>query len=237
MKKILSILLILLLGVSLVSTGAFAKGKPDSAGNGAGSSQNQAVESNTESAAQENQSEEEDNAQTAEEQAVENQAKNKGQEKKLAEGIGQNQSEEEDNAQTIENQARNNGQEKKLEERIKVRGMNMKFDVPPVIKEGRTLIPVRAVMNGLGAGVEWDQESGTVTIVRDDTIITLNLLTGEATVNGEAIELDVPAQMISSRTFVPLRFIAQTLGEEVNYDETTGDISIGDSTDEQTSSD
>ncbi len=128
------------------------------------------------------------------------------------------------------NETKNKGQAKKLEERIKVRGMNLKFDVPPVIKEGRTLIPVRAVMNGLGAQVEWNGETKTVTITRGDKVIVLNLATGETTVNGEVITIDVPAQTINNRTFVPLRFIAQTLGEPVNYDENTGDISIGDGT-------
>jgi hypothetical protein len=146
-------------------------------------------------------------------------------------------SEEEEGATTpatptepTQNKAKNKGQSKKLEERIRVRGMNLKFDVPPVIKEGRTLIPVRAVMNGLGAQVEWNGETKTVTITRGDKVIVLNLATGETTVNGEVITIDVPAQSINNRTFVPLRFIAQTLGETVNYDDNTGDISIGDET-------
>ncbi|MFZ5753049.1 MAG: copper amine oxidase N-terminal domain-containing protein [Bacillota bacterium] len=128
------------------------------------------------------------------------------------------------------NETKNKGKAKKLEERIKVRGMNLKFDVPPVIKEGRTLIPVRAIMNGLGAKVEWNGEAKTVIIIRGDKVIVLNLGTGETTVNGQIISLDVPAQTLNNRTFVPLRFIAQTLGEPVNYDENTGDISIGDGT-------
>lgn len=131
------------------------------------------------------------------------------------------------------NQAKNYGQEKKLEECIRVRGMNMKFDVPPVIKEGRTLIPVRAIMNGLGADVQWDQETNTVTITRDDVTIVLNLETGDTAVNGESITLDVPAQVLSNRTFVPLRFIAQTLGEKVSYNEETGEVDIGEDTEDE----
>lgn len=130
----------------------------------------------------------------------------------------------------VKNEVRNQGQTKKLEERIRVRGMNLKFDVPPVIKEGRVLIPVRAVMNGLGAQVEWNGETRTVIITRGVKVIILNLATGETTVNGELITIDVPAQSINNRTFVPLRFVAQTLGEKVNYDENTGDITIGDET-------
>ena len=127
-----------------------------------------------------------------------------------------------------EDQAKNKGQEKKLEERIKVRGMNMNIDVPPVIKDGRTLIPVRAIMNGLGAEVAWDAEAQTVTITRDGKVIVINMTTGEATVDGLAVALDVPAHNINNRTFVPLRFIAQTLGDKVEYDEETGDINVGD---------
>lgn len=153
------------------------------------------------------------------EAVTEEQAKNLGQAKKA---------EKEAIEEGTANQAKNKGQAKKLEERIRVRGMNLKFDVPPVIKEGRTLIPVRAIMNGLGAEVAWDSETNVVTISRDDKVIVLDLAKGEATVNGEAVELDVPAQIISNRTFVPLRFVAQTLGDKVDYDEASGEINIGD---------
>lgn len=119
-------------------------------------------------------------------------------------------------------------EEQTKEKGVKVRGMNLKFDVPPVIKEGRMLIPIRAVMNGLGAQVEWNSETKEVTVTRGDKIIVLNLQDGTATVNGETITLDVAAQNIENRTFVPLRFIAQTLGEKVAYNEETGEVTIGD---------
>ena len=114
-----------------------------------------------------------------------------------------------------------------LEDSIKVRGVNIDFDVPPVIKEGRTLIPVRAVMNGLGAEVKWDEVARTVTITRDGKIIILNIVNGAAFVNGKKLELDVPAQIINNRTFIPLRFIAESLGEKVEFVEETGEINIG----------
>jgi hypothetical protein len=128
----------------------------------------------------------------------------------------------------VTDQAKAEKKLRKLEERIKVRGMNLKFDVPPVIKEGRTLIPVRAIMNGLGAKVEYNFETKIVTITRDGKTIVLNLATGEAKVDGVVITIDVPAQVMNNRTFVPLRFVAQTLGEKVSYDDETGDIAIGD---------
>lgn len=123
------------------------------------------------------------------------------------------------------------------EERLKIRGMNLKFDVPPVIKYGRTLVPVRAISQGLGAEVDWDPETMMVTITRGDTVIELVLGDREMLVNGEVVTMDVPAQLISNRTFVPIRFIAAALGERVSYDEETGDIDIGESEEEATEED
>lgn len=117
--------------------------------------------------------------------------------------------------------------ERKLEERIKVKGQNIKFDVPPVIKEGRTLIPLRAITQGLGANVVYDDVNKQITITKDDITVVLTLGSVSLTVNDELRELDVPAQLISNRTFVPLRFLAEIFGEEVEYDEETGDINIG----------
>lgn len=154
-----------------------------------------------------------------------------GQEEKVNRGQAEKAEREaklEEISQQVGQQVKNYGQAKKLEERIRVRGMNLKFDVPPVIKEGRTLIPVRAIMNGLGAKVDWNAEIKTVTIMRDGKEIILKLDTNEVLVNGETVTIDCPAQLISNRTFVPLRFVAQTLGEKVNYDEATGEIDIGD---------
>lgn len=109
--------------------------------------------------------------------------------------------------------------------------------VPPVIKEDRTLAPVRAIMKALGADVEWDEDSKTVTITKNlsDTVadsvygsvydgdskivIKLQLGSDVALVNGAEVKLDVPAQKISSeRTYVPLRFIAENFKQQVDWD-------------------
>ncbi len=112
-------------------------------------------------------------------------------------------------------------------EKLTIRNRPFESDLPPVIMGGRTLIPIRAVANGLGADVEWDPEERKVTITRGETVIELYL--GELIyyVNGEAQELDVEAQIISARTFVPLRFVAVALGESVDYDAETGEVSVG----------
>jgi len=117
---------------------------------------------------------------------------------------------------------------------FKVKGQHPVFDVPPVIKSGRTLIPVRAIMNGLGAEkVEWNGDEQKVTIIKGDKTIVIYLNSQEVLVNDEAVTIDVPAGMIANRVFVPLRFIAQTLGDKVEYDAETGDVTIGDENEEE----
>jgi hypothetical protein len=97
-------------------------------------------------------------------------------------------------------------------------GNRLYCDVPPVIKEGRVLVPVRAIFEALGAGVEWDDAARTVTARKEYTEVRL-VIGGEASVNGQPVFLDVPAMIIESRTMVPLRFIGEALGCLVNWHE------------------
>ncbi|CAK7045018.1 stalk domain-containing protein [Tissierella sp.] len=108
---------------------------------------------------------------------------------------------------------------------------DIKFDTPPVIKEGRTLIPVRALTQGFGAEVEWKSEEKKVTITKGDKEIVLYLDNKTATVNGEKVELEVPSTAYNNRTYVPLRFIIENLGLKIDYDEDTGLIEIDDEDD------
>ncbi|KXG77552.1 hypothetical protein AN618_11040 [Fervidicola ferrireducens] len=115
---------------------------------------------------------------------------------------------------------------KEFKGKVVLNKKEMKFDVPPVIKEGRTLIPVRAIMNGFGATVTWDEVSKAVYVENGDVKITIVVGSLTVYVNDKPVTLDVPAQIINSRTFVPLRFLSEALGKKVDYDEKTGDITI-----------
>ena len=110
-----------------------------------------------------------------------------------------------------------------------VNGELVKFDVPPVIKHNRTLIPVRAVTNALGASVEWDRETNDVTVtkavysnidisIQASTIkVVIDLDTGKYYKDGVEVDFDVPAQVISNRTVVPIRFLAEIFGMKVDW--------------------
>lgn len=109
---------------------------------------------------------------------------------------------------------------------------SIKFDTPPVIKENRTLVPVRAISEGFKAQVEWLPETKEVVIKKDDKTIVLKLGSNIALVNGVEKEIDSEAQAFSSRTYVPLRFIAEELGTKISYRKETGKIELEDDTDE-----
>ncbi|MBQ7039208.1 MAG: hypothetical protein IJN39_01430, partial [Clostridia bacterium] len=93
-----------------------------------------------------------------------------------------------------------------------------KYDQPATIVEGRTLVPLRGIFEGLGASVYWKGETQTVTAIKGDTTIILQIGNKTSTKNGTEIELDVPAQIVNSRTLVPVRFVSEALGAEVEWD-------------------
>lgn len=102
-----------------------------------------------------------------------------------------------------------------------VDGTNVQTDVPPVIVDGRTLVPVRALFESLGATVDWDETTQTVTATKEDTVISMQIGSTAASVNGATQVLDVPAQTIEGRTMVPARFAAESLDARVLWDNNT----------------
>lgn len=102
----------------------------------------------------------------------------------------------------------------------------MSFDQPPLIRNGSTLVPLRAIFEMMGAQVSWDEATQTVTADKGNTVITLTLGNQVATVNGESITLNQPAIQVNNRTLVPLRFVSVALGATVGWDNGTQTVSI-----------
>jgi hypothetical protein len=107
-----------------------------------------------------------------------------------------------------------------------VKNGSVKFDTPPVIKDGRLLIPLRALSTATGADVSWNEDTGEITIVKDGNIIVLALGATTMTVNDEVRLLDVPAELMNRRTVVPIRFIVENLDLEVNWDSDTQTVEV-----------
>ena len=99
-------------------------------------------------------------------------------------------------------------------------------DAAPLVEEGRALVPLRGVLSALGAQVDWDEREQKITIQRGGLTIILKIGDETALVDGRAIKLDVPARIVNNRTLVPLRFICETLGLEVNWNSETNVINL-----------
>jgi outer membrane protein assembly factor BamB len=112
-----------------------------------------------------------------------------------------------------------------------VNGVSNTLDSPPIIKNSRTLLPIRAVVEALGGSVGWDATERKVTVSLGSKTIELWIGKSTAKVNGADIPIDaanpkVVPEIISSRTMLPLRFITENLGCDVQWDGTTKIITI-----------
>ncbi len=105
-------------------------------------------------------------------------------------------------------------------------GVATALDVPAQIIDSRTMVPLRAIFEALGASVEWDDATKTVTSVKGDITVKLTVGTSEIIVNDTATALDVPAQIVESRTLVPVRVIAESFGCTVGWDDATKTVTI-----------
>ena len=107
-------------------------------------------------------------------------------------------------------------------------GKTISFDVPPQIINERTLVPVRAIFEALGAVVDWDGSTQTVNSSKNSVKISMKI--GDATmyVNGRAIALDSPPCVIDDRTLVPVRAIAESFGINVEWDGATSSVYLTD---------
>ena len=109
---------------------------------------------------------------------------------------------------------------------VKVNGSSIAFDQPPVLENGRTLVPLRAIFEALGANVQWDGNTQTVMATKNGVIISLQIGSTQMYVNENVKTLDVPAKLINSRTLVPVRAISEAFGCTVDWDGNTQTVLI-----------
>lgn len=102
----------------------------------------------------------------------------------------------------------------------------LKLDVPPVIRDGNAFIPLRAVSESFGAAVDWDEETMTATVSTEYGTIECTIGNAVAYLNGEPVMLEKAPELIAERTFVPLRFLAESIGLEVVWNEKTKTIEL-----------
>ena len=129
---------------------------------------------------------------------------------------------------------------------IVIDGEELNLDVAPQIIDGRVMIPIRGVLENLGALVKWDDETQTVSARKSSKTVSLEIGSNDVTLDKgetnddgsaktETIQTDVAAQLVSDRTLVPLRVISEAMGYSVDWNDETYTVSITTDNDEDES--
>ncbi len=108
--------------------------------------------------------------------------------------------------------------------RVNVNGNILSFENNPYIEDGRTLVPIRKILEALGLTVDWD--NGKITVTDGNTTVVCSAGDNKAYVNGEEYTLDVPVKIDSDTAFVPVRFISECFGFNVSWTEKSQLIEI-----------
>lgn len=115
---------------------------------------------------------------------------------------------------------------------LSINGNSVEVETPYVVGSGVTLVPVRVISEAFGAEVVWDGETQTVMIMNGGTQIALQIGNKTAFVNGAEISLEEAPELTENGfTMVPLRFISESLGALVDYDDQTREITVSSASD------
>jgi len=96
----------------------------------------------------------------------------------------------------------------------------------PQMVNGRVLVPLRGVLETIGAQVGWEPAEQKVVAVKDERVVELRIGSTVAQIDREPVVLDVPAQLLGGRTMVPLRFVGEALGAQVGWEPATRTVRI-----------
>ena len=105
-------------------------------------------------------------------------------------------------------------------------GTELIGDVPASIIDGRTMVPLRLIFDAMGASVDWEADTRTITSVLGDTTVVMQVGNKIMSKNNENKELDVPPIIVDSRTLVPVRAVAEAFGAQVGWEPDTRTVKI-----------
>ncbi|GIP09385.1 MAG: copper amine oxidase N-terminal domain-containing protein [Paenibacillus macerans] len=109
---------------------------------------------------------------------------------------------------------------------VYIDGSRLATKQAPIAIKGRVMLPMRAIFEALGASINWNQKSQTVTAKKNGKTIKLKIKAKTATIGNKTVKLDVPAQNLRGTTMVPVRFVTEALGEKVGYTNKTKIVTI-----------
>ncbi|MFV0315014.1 MAG: N-acetylmuramoyl-L-alanine amidase [Anaerotignum sp.] len=100
-------------------------------------------------------------------------------------------------------------------------------DIPPVIIEERTMLPMRLIAEELGCEVVWNEQTKQAFVTNDDYTLVFTLDSNQAIKNGEEFTLDVPAMTVNDRITLPVRALAKALELDITWDDPSRTVYIG----------
>lgn len=110
---------------------------------------------------------------------------------------------------------------------VTLNGEALTFDVQPQLIDNRTMVPLRKIFEAMGAVVDWNNDTQTVTATKGDERVIATINSKNVYINGETKTLDVPPMVIDDRTLVPVRFVAEAFGANVDWNEVAQTVIIG----------
>ena len=113
---------------------------------------------------------------------------------------------------------------------MEINGIETEIDVgrgtTPIVTNGRTLVPIRAIIEAFGGVVGWEETTQSVLLTMEDDTIKLVIDSNVAYLNNNTETLDVAPTVINGRTMLPIRFVAEGFNLGVAWDSNTETVSI-----------
>ncbi|MCR8642925.1 copper amine oxidase N-terminal domain-containing protein [Paenibacillus sp. N1-5-1-14] len=110
---------------------------------------------------------------------------------------------------------------------VKLDGNNLQFDVSPKMMNNHVMVPMRVIFEALEATLKWEEKTQTVTAVtKNGDVLQLSIGSKNTWKNEGLVTIDTPPELINGRTFVPLRYVSESLGKTVKWEEATQTVLI-----------
>lgn len=105
-------------------------------------------------------------------------------------------------------------------------GEKIEFDVKPQTVNDRTMVPIRAIFEAMGADVQWDDKTNTAISTKNDIVIKMTIGSSDMYVNDKLVKMDVSPVEIGGRTLAPARYVAEAMGADVQWSQKNNTVVI-----------
>ena len=110
---------------------------------------------------------------------------------------------------------------------VKINGTNLVYkDAAPQITNQRAMVPIRETAEALGATLEWNKTTETMTIIKGNRVSVHKMRSNVITVNGVAKTFDTPSINVKDRTLMPVLMLSEAIGNNVTWDNATRTVNI-----------